>query len=498
MSRLVALCSSVASLALGIAGPALARAAVYPGCASAPAAPTGTVHYVDPINGSMTGDGTLAHPWHTLTEVVAAGLFYNTPVHGLAHISPSAPIQAGDTVYLLSGNHGSVLLKGSYGKGLVGFNNSSFITIAALPGQTPVLSQLSIVGGSKWVFRGLTLQSTNNTGIFPSGGGSAGDYWLASFQGPHSDIVFDSDTLSSAPDASAWSILDWLTKRASGVREIGGTCVAVTNTSLKYIGFGLATQSSNNVLIQNDSIDYFADDGIDYGSNNVSIIGNRITNSIEDGDGFHRDGMQGQPYTESTLNSNITIQNNTVIRITDPALAFPAYLQGIDEFDGRWSNVNVSNNVVITDAGQGITFYGVNRLAISNNILLGDSGKVLPCSHLTFAQCQTESVIVSTATVPAVYVTASKAGLPSTNVAVTGNIVTGLGVTLSTTPASITNNTCLLTNGKCGISIPVNGAMITAWKPGSYGLGNVISTLTPSQAFVEYDPLAMLYNLTLK
>lgn len=488
--------SAVALFALGLAGPA--AASVYPGCAPPPVAPPVNVHYVDPVNGSMSGDGTQSRPWHTLTEVVAAGLFYNTPLHGAPHINPAAPIQAGDTVYLLSGNHGPVTLQGWFGKTLVGYNNSDFITIAALPGQTPVLTKLSVVGGSKWVFQGLTVQSTNNTGTFPSGGSSVKDYWLVSLLGPHSDIIVDGAKLSSASDVSQWGLFDWLTKRASGITDNGGTCVALTNNSLSNVGFGLATQSSTNVLVSGNTINDFSDDGIDYGSNNLTISNNTITNSIEDGDGFHRDAMQGQPYNEQTVVDNIQIQNNTVIRLTDPTLKSPAYLQGIDAFDGTWTNINVSNNVVITDATQGISYYGASQLVIANNILLNDAGKVLPCSNKTFLQCQAMFVVNDMSTVPAIRVTHSKAGAPSANVAITANITTELAVDLSTVQPTIADNICLLTAGKCVLGIPINGKMLWAAKPGIYGSNNVISTLSPGQEFMQYDTLAMQYNLTLR
>jgi Right handed beta helix region len=472
---------------------------VYPGCAVPPVNPAGAVHYVDPVNGSNSGDGTAAHPWHTLSEVVAAGLFYNAPLRGRAHINPSAPIQAGDTVYLMSGNHGSVLIQGSYGPGIVGFNNSSFITIAAAPGQTPVLSQLNLKGGSKWVFRGLTIQSTNNTGSYASGGSDTADYWLVEFQDTHSDIVFENNILSSAPaqTASQWTLSNWLTERASGVKDYVGTCVAIMNNTLQYVGFGIQSQRSTNTDVSGNKINYFSDDGIDFGSNNMWIDNNVITNSVEDGDGFHRDGIQGQPYSETTVNANITIQYNTITRITDPSLLSPGYLQGIDAFDGIWTNMTISNNDVITDQPQGISIYGVTGISIVNNILLGDGGKVLPCAGLTFAQCQATSVIYDTSTVPAIVIDHSKAGAPSANVTIASNYASGYGIDVSTVSPNVNNNTCVLTGSKCQLQLPIGGVMMHWAYPGTYGNHNVISTLTAYQTFVLYDPVDMLYNLTL-
>src|SRR5271154_2201519 len=84
------------------------------GC-PAPPPPTGNAWYVDPVNGSMSGDGSAAHPWHTLAEVVNAHLIssqtrgggsptYSTPLQPL---NPKGVIKPGDVIYLMSGNHGS-------------------------------------------------------------------------------------------------------------------------------------------------------------------------------------------------------------------------------------------------------------------------------------------------------------------------------------------------------------------------------------------------------
>jgi hypothetical protein len=490
----------LATCVAALIAPAMASAAVYPGCASPPALPSGNVHYVDPVNGSNKGDGTAAHPWHTLTEVVAAGLFYNTPVHGQPHINTSAPIQAGDTVYLMSGNHGPVTIQGYNGvtPTLVGFNNSSFITIAAAPGQTPVLSQLSILGGSKWVFRGLTIQSLNNTGSFTGGGTSGADFWLVRLLGPHSDIVLDGNNLSSTTGAVAnsWSISDWLTKRASGIKDYQGNCIAVTNNNLQYIGFGISTQSSTNVNVSSNKIDTFADDGIDYGSSNLQMVGNTITNSVEDGDGYHRDGMQGQPVLSTMTINNVVIRSNTVIRIANPSLLHPGYLQGIDAFDGLWTNVTVANNTVVTDATQGISLYGVTGASVTSNILVGDSGKVLPCGGLTFSQCQAKSVIYDTSTVPQMVIMPSKTAAPSRNVTLTNNYVTGFGVDVGTVNPTISNNLCILTAGKCTMTFPINGVKTSHGAPGVYGNNNVISIYSASQLFTTFDTVGMHYNFT--
>jgi len=482
---------------------------VYTGCPLPPASTvsssglaSGQVFYVDPVHGSMSGDGSKARPWHTLAEVVNNGLFANMPSHWdntlmkMVNRNPNAPIKPGATIYLLSGNHGKVLIQGTYGTTLTGYDNPQFITIAALPGQTPVLTQLAVLGGNKWAFRGLTIQGINTTGKFmTSYNGVYNDYWLVAFTGPHNNIIFDGNHLLSQADTSAWSISDWQQKRASGIEDIQGSCIAITNNTLKNVGFAITSQRSNQVLISGNSIDHFSDDGIDWGNNNTTIQNNTITNSVEDGDAFHRDGMQGSPYDTTKALSNIVISGNTVIRVTDPALKYPGALQGISEFDGIWKSVRVTNNVVITDQPQGIAFFGVSQLTLSSNILLGDSGKVLPCYNLNLTQCQAKSIVYDTSMTPTLNVGASKVNAPSVNVLISGNWVSGLTDDKTNQVVTMTQNKCIATTqGKCVVAMPINGVMTWTATPGTYN-GITILPTTPAQFFKVFDPVNMIYDL---
>ena len=131
----------------------------------------------------------------------------------------------------------------------------------------------------------------------------------------------------------------------------------------------------NNSLFSHNEIDHFGDDGIDYGASNISITHNYIHDNFDLGDGNHEDVAQGQngpllrgvPYNHF---SNILIDSNLVIRQTDPKLTFPTYLQGIDAFDEDWTNVTVTNNVVVTSACWGIFYSSVQTARSSTTRLL--------------------------------------------------------------------------------------------------------------------------------
>ena len=108
---------------------------------------------------------------------------------------------------------------------------------------------------------------------------------------------------------------------------------------------------------------------------------------------------------------NVLIDSNLIVRQTDPRLPFPTYLQGIDAFDADWTNVTVTNNVVITSACHGITFASIHNSLIANNTVVEDG-------------------LVSTpGCVAAINVGgATHQGSPSSNTAVRNNLTSRLNV----------------------------------------------------------------------
>src|SRR5512139_2168883 len=81
-----------------------------------------TDFYVDPVNGSDSGDGSAANPWRTLQAVIAANLIetrnWDSLPYGsgsvLVPVNAGAPVKAGDTLWLRTGYHGEVVISGAY------------------------------------------------------------------------------------------------------------------------------------------------------------------------------------------------------------------------------------------------------------------------------------------------------------------------------------------------------------------------------------------------
>jgi hypothetical protein len=479
-----------------------ARAAeIYPGCAQP--GPTGKVWYIDPVNGKTPaagGDGSQTAPWNSLTGVLSfkfppgytRPLLSSVPYYHVAegkrvYVADqlgSPPVHPGDTIELMSGDYGDIVI-GDYSKQVV---NPSFVTVEAAPGQTPVFSTLYIRSTNKWVFKGIQVQSllgTNNNKL---------SLVTVTDQGaalPTSDIILQNMQISSADSTDGWSKEQWLARlRVIGILAQGSdhgantTCVSVTDSHISKVIFG-AEVMANNMLFSGNEIDRFGDDGIDYAASNLLIAKNYIHDDLDLGNGAHMDGMQGYPGSFS----NVVIDSNRIIRQTDPKLPFPTYLQAIDAFDGDWTNLTVTNNVVATSSCWGIFYGSVHGGKIINNTVVDDgtdAGTKNPAGKVV---CR-----------PAITVgDKTHQGSPSNDVIIRNNIANHLTIYNLNPNMTMDHNICLGIDGKCQIITYVNGK--PDWgtvKPGIYRDRNIIDGRGPRSMFVNFDPAKFDFDLRLK
>jgi hypothetical protein len=479
-----------------------ARAAqVYPGCAQP--GPAGKVWYLDPVNGKTPADGgtgSRTAPWDSLTGVLSfkfppgytrpllSSVPYYHVVEGkrvyVADQLGSPPVQPGDTIMLMSGNYGDIVI-GDYSKQVV---NPSFVTVEAAPGQAPVFSTLYMRSTTKWVFNGIKVQSllgTNNNKL---------PLVTVTDQGaalPTSDIILQNMQVSSADSTDGWIKEQWLARvRVIGILAQGGdhgadtTCVSVTNSHISKVIFG-AEVMANNMLFSGNEIDRFGDDGIDYAASNILIAKNYIHDALDLGNGAHMDGMQGYPGAFS----NVVIDSNRIIRQTDPKLPFPTYLQAIDAFDGDWTNLTVTNNVVVTSSCWGIFYGSVHGGKIINNTVVDDgtdAGTKNPAGKVV---CRPAITVVDK----------THQGSPSSDVIIRNNIANHLTIYNLDPNMTMDHNICLGIDGKCQIITYVNGkADFGVVKPGIYGDRNIIDGRGPRSMFVNFDPAKFVFDLRLR
>ena len=326
---------------------------VYTGCA-VPKTTHNNVWYFDPVHGKTQdagGTGSQTAPWDNLNALIKAHPGYShpllksapylqVPVPGQPAVTktgPNAgPIAPGDEILLMSGNYGDVWLGGLNAE----IANSDFVTVAAAPGQTPVLTSLFVAETNKWVFNGLKVQSlkpaalSGNPLVTIKDGG-------ATLQ--TSNIVLENMIISSQDNVQAWGQAQWVANARNGFSaqsSAGGlntTCVSLTGSHISNVKFGAAL-FANKLVFSNNQLDHFGGDAIDYGATDLAITKNNIHDAVDVGDGNHPDAMQGvlgvlAPGAALNYFRNVLIDSNLIIRQTDPKLLFPNVMQGIDAFE---------------------------------------------------------------------------------------------------------------------------------------------------------------------
>jgi hypothetical protein len=477
-------------------------AAVYSGCA-APPSTFRHVWYVDPVHGKTPaagGNGSQAAPWNSLQALVQTEPGYSfpllttapyrwVPVAGKAAVvatGPKAgPVAPGDEILLMSGNYGDIWLNTNG----VEISNSAFITIEAAPGQTPILTSLFVAATNDWVFNGLKVQSLQSAALsglalveIKDGGAAL----------PTSDIVFENMIISSQDDAEAWSKAQWIANARTGfwaqatAAGANTKCISFTGSHISNVRIG-AGLFANQLLFSNNQIDHFGDDGLDYGASNLAITRNDLHDNLDIGDGNHEDGMQGvagilAPGTTVNHFQNILIDSNLVIRQTDPELSFPTYLQGIDAFDADWTNMTVTNNVIVTSS-----CYSIGLASLHNSLIADNTGL--------------EDGLVSSPGCSASMIVGGKTheGSDSSNVRITNNLAEHLVINDQNEPTVTFDHNVALNSYQPFVHW--NGTGWTySYPAGTDAKGNKSFATAVSYAsqFLAWNPAALSFNLMLK
>ena len=260
---------------------------------------------------------------------------------------------------------------------------------------------LSVQSCAKWAFKGLKIQNPPSVPQY---------YNLVSIT-DSSNILFNGNIIQSQENVSNWSPTDWASSSAFYGLNFTGT-----NSTFRYNIVRNVTNaigiSGDNLILSNNVIDYFANDGIEFSDvSNTLIQSNQVTNHYGQwNNGYHHDGMQGwtvnlNPATNVIIDSNL-IQASTGRYPLIPAVPSGVgdeWLQGISIFDGNWKNVSVTNNVAAAAHWHGMTFYGLTDSVVENNTVVQ---QVAPSSGMTTWLC----------------IHAAKNGTPPSNVIVRNNI----------------------------------------------------------------------------
>jgi len=361
-ARALSLWLGLAAALLPWLGLAAALLLWLPGLASA------SDFYIDPSTGSTSGDGSMAAPWRTLEEVVAANLIETRHwttlpyVDGatLGPVNAGAPVQPGDTLWLGSGYHGALEITGAY--------NEAPILIAAQPGATPELSHVRFRSASGWVLRGVSVSPSFAPAYDPM---TAIDVDSHGFSGPSFDVTIEDCTVFSVEDISGWSASDWVAMAANGISSDADDVVVRGNT-LTNVHFGIS-MSGARAQVLNNSVRNFSGDGMRGLGDDSLFEHNYVANSY-DVDDNHDDGFQSWSSGPDGVGSGevrgMTLRGNMIINREDPAQALAGPLQGIGCFDGFFTDWVVENNVILVDHWHGITLLGARGSRIVNNTVM--------------------------------------------------------------------------------------------------------------------------------
>ena len=334
-------------------------------CLSGQMANAASTFYVDPINGSMAGDGSAANPWSTLQSVLSNNLIESrvpavNPYNGtLAAKNSGAPVKAGDTIKLLDGYHGNFLPRGYF--------NQDTITIEAEAGHSPTLERISFKGGENWKLRGLTVSPEFGS----STGGSIVHFETHNWWGPASNMSIEDSTIYSTADSSAWTASDWLSKAGQGIKATGSD-FTFNNNDIKNVSFGILS-SGDDIVASSNTIENYSADGMRGGGDRVTFEDNTIMWSYEV-DANHDDAIQFfQGF--GVASHDVILRGNHIVSYADPARPLTHGAQGIGSFDGPYVNWLVENNVVSTAHYHGISVYDAEDSTIVNNTVLDITGE---------------------------------------------------------------------------------------------------------------------------
>jgi hypothetical protein len=387
---------ALAAVVLALASPALASAGDF---------------YVDPVNGSPAGDGSPGNPWRTLQEVVEADLIETrdwethpyVPGLGFVVVNAGAPVRAGDTLWLRTGYHGELFLRGAY--------NAAPITLAAEPGHAPRLSSLRLQATQNWIVRGVSVSPSHAAP--PLGPGTIVEVESHDWFGPSWDDTIEDCEIFTVADASGWSADDWVDAASSGV-GVGGDRITIRDNRIRNVRFGISVGGAEARVAYN-LVDGFSADGLRGLGNGDVFEYNRVQNAYVDDppDGNHDDGFQSWSVGPGGVGTgevrDVVLRGNVIVNHLDPGHPLRATLQGIGCFDGMFVNWLVEDNVVITDHWHGISLYGAIDSRIVNNTVI-DLNETTPGP-------------------PWIMVNDHDDGTPSRNVVVRNNLATDYSLT---------------------------------------------------------------------
>ncbi len=307
-------------------------------------------YYCDPVNGSMSNDGSAGSPWGSLQQLMAAQKSFNP----------------GETIYLLDGYHGEPTIQGS---------NTDYVFIKAAPETQPRVSRLNFGSNSRyWHVSGL--QVSRSFAPNPSRA------TMVEIRGSNNTLA--ECEVFTYPIIAGWTAADWTGKASMGV-WVGQDSTHITIEDNVIINTSHAVElreRTNHCVVRRNHIQHFSGDGIRALGNDLLFEYNFIADNYKVDDN-HDDAFQswslssGGAVGEGVVYRH-TIRGNVIMETTDANRPLQGPLQGIGLFDGMFEEWVIENNVILINQWHGISLYGARNCKIINNTVLDQNPAVEP------------------------------------------------------------------------------------------------------------------------
>lgn len=302
------------------------------------------IRFIDPTPRAQSdaADGSMAQPWPSLAAAFA-----------------SDQIADGDSLQLLSGEYGEVIISKAVFK--------TPVTISPAKGAMVHLTGLKIDRSQNLSFHGLA--------IWPLG---AGKGQLVKTDRRSVGIVFQNLDIRSRVDADtypSWSKDDWLSSRRGGIL-LGGPDNALLDSHLTGLAFAIGAIGAR-ARIEGNVVRGFSGDGARVLGDASVFSHNQIEDCVQV-DKNHADGFQSWSLGPDRRPGKGTvrglkIENNSIREWANPILSpLRCSLQGIGMFDGMYEDVIIRNNLVEVSAPHGITVAGGRRVVVTYNTVINN------------------------------------------------------------------------------------------------------------------------------
>ncbi len=243
---------------------------------------------------------------------------------------------------------------------------------------------------------------------------------------------------------------------------------------------------------------------MDFSANHILITRNSLKNSVYISDGNHNDGFQGQagycldsgaePYC---IYDAVVLTGNTFIFRDIPAASLPLCTtggngtQGMSAFDEVWTNLVVSNNILIGDATHMLDFYSAQDANVINNVAITYQQVHGFCGGAGIYKASHQVIGSGSLSAPQYPLEVSK------RTTVRNNIVTCLGDDTAESTYVYDHNLVLF---EIGWNVPASAGFNTT--PGTYndqsGHPNVVTATSQTAIFNTVDFVNGTFTVTLK